>query len=409
MLRRVALSAIAAVFVSGVFGVSILASKPLVVPIATIPPEFFGMHIQRATAGTKWPHVPFRSWRLAAARVHWSDLQPERDEFDFRRLDEYLELANRHHIELMLSLMLTPPWATSQPDARCGFARGTCAPPRDLEDWRKYVTTIGSRYKGKIRLYEVWNEPNLKEFWTGEIETMIAMTTDAARILHAIDPGNVVISPPMTGDAGVSYLDRFLAQGGGRDVDVIGYHFYVTPRPPEAMVGLIASVKKTMTRYGLVHKPLWNTESGWSRNKVFRFPDEAASYVARTYILNWAGGVSRVYWYAWDDLHWIGLRMIEDGDKPTRAAEAYRVIQRWLSGAVMTSCSEQSDGTWVAELQRQGRRQWILWNPHRVVSFTIPEDWRAMRGENLRGEPLALGFGKLELGDSPIMTEQYDP
>ena len=128
--------------------------------------------------------------------------------------------------------------------------------------------------------------------------------------------------------------------------------------------------------------------------------------MARTYVLNWAGGVSRVYWYAWDDKNWIGLRMIENGDTPTRAAEAYRVVQRWLSRAVMTSCSEQSDGTWVAELQRQGRKAWILWNPHRVVSFTIPEHWHATRGENLRGEQLPVGSGRLEFGESPIMIEK---
>src|SRR6266571_4293267 len=99
MSSRVALSAITAVFMLVAFGVRTLASKPLVVPTATIPPDFFGMHIGRATAGTKWPDVPFRSWRLAGAPVHWRDLQPERDKFDFRRLDEHVELANQHHIE----------------------------------------------------------------------------------------------------------------------------------------------------------------------------------------------------------------------------------------------------------------------------------------------------------------------
>ena len=53
-----------------------------------------------------------------------------------------------------------------------------------------------------------------------------------------VDPQAVVVSPPATGFPGIKWLPEFLSKGG-RYVDVIGYHFYLTPRPPEATLQLV--------------------------------------------------------------------------------------------------------------------------------------------------------------------------
>jgi hypothetical protein len=125
-----------------------------------------------------------------------------------------------------------------------------------------------------------------------------------------------------------------LSKGGGQFVDVIGYHFYVTPRPPEEMVPLIRQVRQIMLDNGAGDKPLWNTESGWAQPKPFPSQTLAASYLARAFILNWATGVQRFYWYAWDNHGWASLETTEpDSRTLTPAGQAYGVIQNWLVGA----------------------------------------------------------------------------
>jgi hypothetical protein len=143
------------------------------------------------------------------------------------------------------------------------YAPGFAAEPRDLEDWRTYVRTVARRYKGRIHAYEIWNEPNLKLFWTGTVDQMIALTAEASRIIRSIDPQALIVSPSATQDRGIPWLTEFLSKGGGTLVDVIGYHLYVAPQPPEATIALVSQVKQAMLAAGIANKPIWNTEAGW--------------------------------------------------------------------------------------------------------------------------------------------------
>ena len=47
---------------------------------------------------------------------------------------------------------------------------------------------------------------------------------------------------------GTKWLAKFLAHGGAQSVDVIGFHFYVDPRPPEAMLPLIRFLNEPIVR-----------------------------------------------------------------------------------------------------------------------------------------------------------------
>ena len=38
---------------------------------------------------------------------------------------------------------------------------GTYAPPDDLADWGDYVHAVVSRYRGRVRYYQLWNEPKI--------------------------------------------------------------------------------------------------------------------------------------------------------------------------------------------------------------------------------------------------------
>ena len=64
-------------------------------------------------------------------------------------------------------------------------------------------------------------------------------------------------------------------------MDVIGYHFYVFPQPPEAMLPLIDKVKQTLKDNGAGKQPIWDTELGWAEPKPFSSGELAASYLAR--------------------------------------------------------------------------------------------------------------------------------
>jgi hypothetical protein len=387
----------------------VAGSTNQLVPIQSpIPSSYFGMHIRSAVISgataslTPWPKVQIPGWRLWDAGVRWPDIEPERGEWSFDTLDKSVEIANEHNTEVILTLGFTPAWASARPQETAAYHPGWAAEPADLDDWRVFIRTIATRYKGRIHIYEVWNEPNLtKQFWTGSVEQMIELVREARCIVKSVDPSAILVSPSATSDYGLPWLSEFLSKGGGQYVDVIGYHFYVFPANPEAMVPLIKKVKKVMLSNGADRKPLWNTESGWSDPKPFPSEDLAGGYLARAYILNWATGVERFYWYAWDDHIWVSIETTEkDNATLTPSGRAYGIIQNWLVGARMTACTEGADHTWICQLKRNGLNEWILWNPDETKSLELPSSWHIKYVTSLLDK--RSGFSGSYLGVGPI-------
>jgi Glycosyl hydrolases family 39 len=391
-------------------------------PATTVPATLFGLHIHHAAATTPWPSIPFGTWRLWDANVVWANLEPQKGKWDFRTLDKYVSLAEREHVQILMPLGMPPPWASERPKESPTFRPGSAAPPKNMADWDNYVRTLATRYKGQIQSWELWNEPNSEAFYTGSIPQLVALAKAAYTILKQVDPSNELVSPSATyGYKGTSWLDDYLKAGGGNYADIIGYHFYVMSEGPEAMVPLIERVKQVMAQDDAGNKPLWNTETGWyiqsgkaganpsGARQAGLLPNPAQGYVARAYILSWAAGVSRLYWYDWDS---PTMGLTEPGAKLRKpAGYAYWVTEKWLIGAQMTSCDSDSSGTWVCHIIRDGGYNgYVLWNAGGEKSFAIPQAWNVQNYQGINGNMHALKDPKsIRVGPLPILLENKLP
>jgi len=373
----------------------------------SIPASFFDLNILfHPGVNVPWPAVPFYGWRLS--HVNWPDLQPQKDKWYFDLLDKYVGWGQEHNTEILMTLTYTPQWGSSSPNAPSDFPTpGYGGPPRDMNDWRTFVKTIGTRYKGRIHVYEIWNEPDRPHDWVGSTDQMVEMVREASQILKAIDPTIVVVSPCGTFPKGLSWLTEFLQKGGGNYVDVISYHFYVGQGgPPEGMVPLIQQVLAAMRQNGAGNKPLWNTEAGWHDPRPFPSQEMAAAYVARSYVLNWAAGVSRFYWYCWDNHNWTSLEMTELDNSTLRAGgRAFATIQQWMTGAVMKRCLTSPDKNWVCEMNQSGAWQYIVWNTDGDRSFRLSHDWHVSRVMQLSGTTTPIQGDSIRIGIQPVLIQ----
>lgn len=369
-----------------------------------IPANFFGMHVHRLFQGTSWPQVQFKTWRLWDSYVAWYKIEPQKGKWDFSLLDRYVTLAEAKGVDIILPLGLSPKWASSRPTEPCIYpVPGLAAEPSNIQDWRDYVRTVMVRYKGKIKYYEIWNEPASKLFFSGTVAQLVELTKEAHTIARSVDNNIKIISPSSTlAGGGFDWFTKFMKAGGEEYVDIIGYHFYVGLNPPEAMIKHIVNINSK------IHKPLWNTETGWSKPKKFTDDKEAMAFVARSYILNWAAGVDRFCWYAWDNKNFVTLRMTEDDDKTlTPAAIAYSEIQKWMVGARMESCSSDLSDTWVCKLSRDnGYHAYIIWNTSKPTQFPLQVGWNVKRIKDLKqGIRVVSKETSIEIGPSPILLE----
>lgn len=361
-----------------------------------VSPEYFGLHIHNADNGTPWPQAPFGSWRLWDTHVQWTYLQPNKGAWNFVKLDGLVALAQTHKVSLLLPLGLSPRWASARPDEPSPYGEGRAAEPTSMEDWRVYVRTVAQRYKGKIDAYEIWNEPNSKDFFSGNSAKLVQLTCEAYRTLKAVDPSIIVVGPAYTGEQNVGKLEDFLSGGGGKCIDVVAYHLYVALSPPEAIPPLVKRIKQTMKRQGVEKLPLWNTETGWFIQNTDGTPErkvphywlrvrgeQSAAFVARSYLLGSAYGVDRFYWYAWDN-NTLGLmeptaKLLKPG------GTAFGIVARWMIGGPRPSCTE-TNRMWLCKLTtKPDERRIVVWSPKISGLYIAPSGWRIQQVERADG------------------------
>jgi hypothetical protein len=391
-------------------------------PDQTIPIGYFGMHFHHVGETIPWPKISFGSWRLLGTYVDWPHLEPKHGQWDFQTSDKFVALAEQQHVVALFPLVLTPPWASAHPAEKSYYSPGNAGPPKDIADWQEYVQMVATRYKGRIHEYEIWNEPNLKGFYGGSIPEMVQMARVAYQTLKRVDPTVTVCSPSATETPGVAWLDAYLKAGGGKYADVIGFHFYSDPGPPEQTVlPMIQQVEQVMRNDGVGDKPLWDTETGYliqDRQSVVRpeartgynsvvLPEsQAANNLARMYVLAWADGVSRLYWYAWDDGKMGLLDLGGQGQTLKATAIAYEQVENWLVGTKMWACGASSAGIWVCGISRPGNYlARIVWRPDHNGRFLIPADWNVREVRELTGGgSYAPGKDRIVgIGPSPIL------
>jgi hypothetical protein len=351
-----------------------------------ITPEYFGLHIHRAADGTAWPQVKFGSWRLWDANVQWHQLQPSPSSWNFAKLDLYVALAEINNVAILLPLGLTPAWASARPNENSAYGNGHAAEPASMETWRIYVNTVAKRYKGKIREYQIWNEPNDKGFFSGSTSKLVELTCEAYKILKSIDPAIIVVSPPYTGEQNIVKLEEFLDLGGVQCIDVVAYHLYVAESTPEAMQPVVVKIQQVMKRQKLIGIPLWNTESGWHIENTDGTPygrvpmgwslvdsDRSAAFVARAYLLASAFGVDRYYWYSWDHsslgLYELTAKRLKPG------GVALGVVADWMIGNARPVCSAKLN-TWSCSIiNSSSTRSLVIWSTAGQDTYVVPFGW----------------------------------
>lgn len=363
--------------------------------------KFFGLHIHRART-IPWPSVPFGTWRWwDTDGLGWRGIEPARGQWDFATPDYYLGLAEAAGVDVIWTLGgVTPQWASARPEEKCAYGMGCAAEPSSMADWATYVKVIANRYKGRIRYYEIWNEPHLaatyrpeRDFYSGTAETMVEMTRVAYQSLKAVDPNAKILSPAPVADP--VRIEKFYRLGGGAFVDIVSVHFYSLP--VEDLPRYVGSIREMLAKYGQQEKELWNTEAGFllggTRSSFVSKPggpfnnrltdEEAAAAVARYQLLASSLRLSRSVLYAWDNDS-MGLTASR-GQRPSVVTRSLNSVTAWLLNSKVIGCGSTNHSLWICPLEKDGRKAWAVWTVDGPVSWRVPMTWNGAYVERLSG------------------------
>jgi hypothetical protein len=356
-----------------------------------IPAQLLGMNLHPGLlpGGSQipWPTIGFGAMRLWGTETTWNDLNPANGTYIWSTLDNWFSIAAANgQSDLLYTFGVVPTWASSNPtDQSCvtsNSPEGSCDPPSDLNAdgtgtdqlWQNFVTALVNHAAGRIKYWEIWNEPDVLSEWTGTDAQLVRMAQDAYGIIHRLDLGALVTTPtPVNAGAGQSisgWLPGYIAAGGGAYADIVSFHGYENPalgNNAESILSTIATVKSLLNST-LLTKPLWDTEGAWTADINLPDPDMQAAFVARMYLLQWSAGVSRFYWFQYGN-QMTGTLWTSSG--LTEAGTAYGQISNWIVGNVMLPCSNISGTTWTCVLTQIGSGQaagLVMWDTSQSCS-----------------------------------------
>lgn len=232
----------------------------------------------------------------------WRDIEGAgKGKFDWQRSDQAVYIANAKGADLLARLDNSPDWAAPG----CFSAdKKTMGPPRNTQDWVDFLQAFVSRYKGRVRAYEIWNEPNLAREWCGQPpnpKQYVDLLKASYKTIKAADPNAMIISAGLTptsqNDAtampDMTFLEKMYSAMNNNSsgyFDVLGLHAAGYKAPPEmspddvaknpaynnneSVTGRIYSfrhvedMRKIMVSHGDSKKQVAILEFGWTMDPI---------------------------------------------------------------------------------------------------------------------------------------------
>jgi hypothetical protein len=287
--------------------------------------------------------------------LRWDAIERVRGSYDWAEVDRVVAANQGAGMPLLAILIGTPIWAGTAAGAPpVGLDAPSIMPDGSLNSanpWGRFVHDLASRYRGRIDAYEIWNEPNRPDFWSGSPAQYYRLLSVATAAIRHADPAAKVVFGGIDGYRDLTFLDGVLevamadpAPPGRRGgFDVLGWHVY--HRPIDVYVGTWA-IRERLRARGLA-QPIWITETNvaaWDDRRIrgegaqpYRWSatgQEQATFVLEAFAYALAADVERVYLYRASDAGereaW-GLLQVDGTPRPVE--RAFRFATELLGGA----------------------------------------------------------------------------
>lgn len=129
----------------------------------------------------------------------WRDIEgAAKGAFDWSRSDNVVYAANNKGLDLLARMDNAPDWAAP---GCFDSASSSMGPPARTQDWVDFLKAFATRYKGRVRAYQIWNEPNLSREWckhAPDPSAYAAFLKASYSAIKSADPNALVISAGMT-------------------------------------------------------------------------------------------------------------------------------------------------------------------------------------------------------------------
>jgi hypothetical protein len=239
-------------------------------------------------------------------QVEWQQVEQTAGQYDWSELDAIVNTANGAGLNIILSVLHAPDFYRSPSSGLM---------PSDPSKYQQLMQAMATRYAGKVKAYEMWNEENLsRETGVGNVDPSTylpllkagfsgvkAGDSTAQVFLGALSPTGV--SQPGISMDDLAYLKALYALNNGEAknyFDVLAAHLSGFSNPPDCMPSTpqcslsgawntdpsffafyrLGQYRDAMTQAGDDSKKIWLTEFGYDSSDVAVPGYEYSTYIS---------------------------------------------------------------------------------------------------------------------------------
>ncbi len=197
-------------------------SSPWGIQASTLDPELLQL---AADIGVKWT-------RLGAT---WPSIEKERGVYDWTDTDAAFDAILKTGIVPFVTIgkgneLYSPLTTYDDPKLAQIYGYRPAPPTKDpdaMKAWLRFVKATIKRYKDRISYWEIWNEPNHRNYWGADPDGREYgdLLNQTAKLIRNLQPDAKIIGGSMAGiDAG--FARDFLQADTANLIDIITYHNY---------------------------------------------------------------------------------------------------------------------------------------------------------------------------------------
>jgi polysaccharide biosynthesis protein PslG len=222
--------------------------------------------------------------RLVRLEIPWPLIEFQPGRYAWSRSDALFSLARRRRIELLPVLVYTPSWARADP-----------ADPPTAGAFGRFAGAFAKRYARQLRSYELWNEPDLRRYWSGTQEAFVRLVLrPGAAAIRRSDRGARIVVGPSRADG---WLAQLYEVGGREWFDVVAFHDYSDD--VATIAAGATALRRVLDAHGDNSKQLWLGEFGVQDPRL----DDERHVELLTGVLARPGPIRVAAWYSLRDDH----------------------------------------------------------------------------------------------------------
>jgi len=392
--------------------------------VVDVPDDFFGIvHSGYRKTAEEYRLMDEMGVAWTMGTFSWNTIENKKGHFDFSSYDNFVDSTKQAGKKIVATLGYQADWLYPSGESIRKIK------PYDIPHFLRYIEEIVNHYKGRMDVWNVWNEPNFGRFWYGTDKEFFELSRRTAQKIRETDPDAYIIGGAFV-RAPKRYIKRMHKAGGLENLDGLAYHPYAlnpagSLRLHDKMVRICSLVNYT--------GDVWITEIGHPTGGKYPHRttlEKLPSYVVKDLCGTAARGARAVLWYQLfdrykkDDVHpktkmesekYFGL-VYPDYERKA-AAYAYELCARNIAGSVYTPDylkREKAPSSIVSFCFLNGiadNNTLVLWNKgkrHKKVSLSLEAPATSYDITTGKGTQLS-NAAALAIGRQPvIITWQGD-